>query len=160
MSTGSWQAFADALDEENRCLGELGAAALAMTSSLVFGGAADIEACDRSVDARRIAHAQAHARRTVMMKSGFGDLTLREVCSYAPGPLRRAVFTALRELRTRGIALQITVGNNKALIGAGLLRISNTIAVMQKSLTEQPGTYRRHGMTTPPNGSLIVSRKA
>jgi hypothetical protein len=95
-----------------------------------------------------------------MMKSGFGALSLRQVCSYAPGPSRRAVFTSLRELRTRGIGLQITVGNNKALISAGLLRIAKTVAVIQKSLTEQPGTYRRGGTVTQSHGSLIVSRKA
>jgi hypothetical protein len=31
---------------------------------------------------------------------------------------------------------------------------------MQKSLGEQPGTYRRRGTVPPPNGSLIVSRNA
>ena len=160
MSSGSWPAFADGLAEENRCLGELGAAALAMTSALVFGTAAQIEAADRSVDGWRVLHAQARLRRATMMKSGFGDLSLREVCGYAPAPLRRAVFTSLRELRTRGIALQITVSNNKALISAGLLRIAKTIAVMQKNLTDQTGTYRRRGTVAPPSGSLIVSRKA
>jgi hypothetical protein len=160
MSSGSWQAFADALEDENRCLGELGAAALAMTSALVSGSAAQIEAADRSVDALRILHAQAHARRMKMQKSGFGDLTLRQVCGYAPGPLRRVVFGSLRDLRTRGIALQITVGNNKALITAGLRRIAKIIAAMQKGLTEQTGTYRRRGTVAPPNGSLIMSRKA
>jgi hypothetical protein len=160
MSAGSWQAFADALAEENRCLGELGAAALAMTSALVFGPAAQIEATDRSVDARRILHAQAQLRRTAMMKSGFGDLTLRQVCGYAPMPIRRALFSSLRELRTRGIGLKITIGNNKALITAGLARIAKTIEVMQKSMSDQTGTYRRRGTLEPPSGSLIMSRKA
>ena len=160
MSAGSWQLFADALAEESESLGELGAAALAMTSALVFGPAAKIEASDRSVEAQRIRHAHAHLRRVTMMKSGFGDLTLRQVCGYAPAPLRRNVFSSLRDLRTRGIALQITVANNKALINAGLARIASTIAVMQKALSEQTGTYRRRGTLAKPNGSLIVSRKA
>jgi hypothetical protein len=160
MSAGSWQVFADALAAENECLGELGAAALAMTSALVFGPAAQIEATDRSVDARRVLHGQAHLRRVTMMKSGFGDLTLRQVCGYAPPPLRSSIFGSLRDLRTRGIALQITVGNNKSLINAGLARIANTIVVLQKNLGEQTGTYRRRGTLTPSAGSLIVSRKA
>lgn len=160
MSAGSWQAFADALDAENRALGELGAATLAMTSALVFGSAVDIESAERDVDAKRILHAQAHVRRTIMMKSGFGDLSLRQVCSYAPPVLRRAVFTSLRELITRGIALQITVGNNKALIFAGLQRIANTINVLQKSLIDEGGTYERRGTVAPSNSSLIVSRRA
>jgi hypothetical protein len=160
VSAGSWQLFADALAAENECLGELGAAALAMTSALVFGPAAKIEAADRTVDARRVLHAQAHLRRATMMKSGFGDLTLRQVCGHEPTPLRRRLFASLRDLRTRGIALQITVGNNKALINAGLARIANTIIVMQKTLSEQIGTYRRRENLALSNGSLIVSRKA
>jgi hypothetical protein len=160
MSAGSWQAFADALAEEDRCLGELGAAALAMTSALVFGPAALIEAADRSVDARRIMLAQAHLRRVSMMKSGFGDKTLRQVCGYAPASLRRGIFGSLRELRTRGIGLQITVANNKALITAGLARIANTIVVMRKAHSDQDGTYRRRGTVPLASGSMIVSRKA
>ncbi len=160
MSAGSWQTFADSLSDENRALGELGAAALAMTTVLVLGTAADIERAERDVELKRVIHAQAHLRRTLMMQRGFGDLTLQQVCSYAPRPLRRSVYTALRELRTRGIALRITVGNNKALINAGLKRITNTIAVMQKNVPGQVGTYRRRGTVTPSNGSLIVSRKA
>ncbi len=160
MSGGSWQAFADALAEENESLGELGAAALAMTGVLVLGTAAEIEAADRTVDVRRIRHAQAHARRAVMMQRGFGDLSLRQVCSHAPPALRRSVFTSFRELRTRGIALQITVANNRSLITAGLKRIANTITVMQRTLSEQTGMYRRRGTVVSPNASLIVSRRA
>jgi hypothetical protein len=160
MSMGSWNVFVDALSAESECLGELGAAALAMTTALVFGPAAQIEAADRSVDARRVLHAQAHLRRVTMMKAGFGDLTVRQVCGYAPAAVRRSVFSSLRDLRTRGTALQITVSNNKALINAGLARIAATIAVMQRALGEQNGTYRRRGTLAAPNGSLIVSRKA
>jgi hypothetical protein len=160
MSTGSWQAFADVLGEENRTLGELGAAALEMTSVLVAGTAAQIEAAERALEAKRLLHAQAHLRRTMMMKSGFGDLTLLQVCGYAPPAVRRSIYGSLRDLRTRGISLRITVGNNKALIGAGLARVAKTIAVMQRSFTEQTGTYRRRGTVTPSNASLIVSRKA
>jgi hypothetical protein len=158
--SGSWQAFADALEDENRALGELGAAALSLTSVLVRGTAAQIEAADRVLEARRILHAQAHAKRIKMQRAGFGELPLRQVCGYAPAPLRRAVFTSLREMRTRGIGLQITVGNNKALIAAGLRRIALTITALQKRLSDQTGTYRRRGTVAPPNGSLIMSRKA
>ncbi|MGD0475513.1 MAG: hypothetical protein ABSB70_20185 [Candidatus Velthaea sp.] len=160
MSAGSWQAFADALEQENRCLGELGAAALALTGVLVCGTPAEIEAADRMLDARRIMHAQAHQRRVSMMKRGFGDRQLRQVCAYAPPALRRSVFTSLRELRTRAIALQITVANNKTLINAGLTRIANTIAVIQKSLNDEAGTYRRRGKASGRSASLMVSRKA
>jgi hypothetical protein len=70
------------------------------------------------------------------------------------------VFTSLRELRTRAIALQITVANNKTLINAGLTRIANTIAVIQKSLNDEAGTYRRRGKASGRSASLMVSRKA
>ncbi len=160
MSAGSWQSFADALADESRCLGELGAASLEMTSALVFGPAAKIEAADRGVEARRVLHLGAQKRRVAMMKSGFGDKTLRQVCGYAPASLRRNLFGSLRELRTNGIALRITVSNNKALIVAGLARIAKTIVVMQKAFTEQDGTYRRRGTVPLSSGSMIVSRKA
>ena len=160
MSAGSWQAFADVLSEENRCLGELGAAALGMTRILVLGTAADIEAAVCNVEAKLALHAQASLRRTTMMKSGFGELSLGQVCSYAPGALRRSVFLSLRDLRVRGIGLRITVANNKALSTAGLKRIASTIAVMQRNAGESDGTYRRRGVPAPANGSLIVSRKA
>ena len=160
MSAGSWNVFAAALAAESECLGELGAAALAMTTALVFGPAAEIDAAERSVETRRVLLAQAHLRRVTMMKAGFGDATLRQVCGYAPPALRLALFSSLRDLRTRGIALQITVSNNKALINAGLARIASTIAVLQKSLSDKPGTYRRRGTLVAPNGSVIVSRKA
>lgn len=160
MSSGSWPAFAAALAEENRALGELGAAALEMTSVLVFGDAGEIDRADRAVDQKRTVHAQAHVRRCIMMNSGFGDLKLRAVCRHAPSPLRASIYASLREMTTRAIALQITVGNNKSLIVAGLQRISNTLAVLQKHMGEQTGTYKWRGTAAPTNGSLIVSRRA
>jgi hypothetical protein len=160
MSGRSWQAFADALQAENAALGELGAAALELTRALVFGNAAAIEAADRQVNARRMLHAEACQRRTKMMTEGFGDLPLRQVCAYAPAPMRRELFVTLRELRTRGVALKITLGNNKALITAGLKRIAAILTALQKSVAERTGTYRRRGRIETSNASIIMSRKA
>jgi hypothetical protein len=160
VSTGSWKAFADAVADENRCLGELGAAALVLTGTLISGTAAQIETHRELLDLRQTQYEHSHTRRSVMMKRAFGDLNLRQVCAYAPGPLRRTVYVALREMTERRTALQITVGNNKALITAGLQRISKTITVLQNSMTEQTGTYRRGGIVRPANGSVIVSRNA
>ncbi len=160
MSAASWPAFAAALAAENLALGELGAAALELTRVLVFGTAAQIEAADRQVEARRMLHAEAQKRRITMMTRAFGDRSLRTVCSYAPPPIRRELFATLRELRTRGISLRITIGNNKALIVAGLGRITKILTLMQKNVAGQPGTYRRRGKVDPPNAALIVSRKA
>jgi hypothetical protein len=160
VSAGSWQAFAEALQAENSALGELGAAALELTRALVFGDAAAIGAADRQVNARQMLHAEASRRRTKMMADGFGDLPLRQVCGYAPPPLRRELFATLRELRTRGVALNITLGNNKALITAGLKRIAAILTALQKSVADRTGTYRRRGQAEPSNASIIMSRKA
>ena len=65
-----------------------------------------------------------------------------------------------QEITVRGIALQLTVSNNKALILAGMERLARTVAVMQRAGTEQPGTYKRRGTVPPPSGSVIVSRRA
>jgi hypothetical protein len=160
MSADSWQAFANALAEENRTLGEVGSAALKLTSALVGGTPAAIEAAERSVAAAHVLYSLALGKRTTMMKRGFGDLTLRQVCAYAPGPLRRTVYATLHDMTTNGIALRITNNNNKALILAGMERLKKTISVIQKSLSEQPGTYKRRGIVPPPSGSVLVSRRA
>lgn len=160
MSVDSWQVFADALGEENRLLGELGSAALAMTDALIGGTPADVESTERRVEAARVLHAHANAHRVTMMSRGFGRLGLAQVCAYAPGPVRRRVFASLHELMTGGIALRITVNNNKSLILAGMERLTKTIDLLQERMTEQPGTYKRRGTVPRSNGSVIVSRKA
>jgi hypothetical protein len=160
MSADSWQTFADAIGDENRFLGELGSAALALTDALVCGTPADIEATERKVEAMRVLHGHAHGRRQTMQKRGFGDLSLQQVCAYAPGPLRRKVYMTLHELTTRAIALQITVNNNKALIMAGMNRLTRTVEVLQRSMTEQTGTYKRRGTVPISGGSVIMSRRA
>lgn len=160
MSSDSWSVFVDALVEENRTLGDLGSAALLLTGALVNGSPEDIESAERKVESTRLLHVNAHNRRATMMKRGFGELTLQQVCAYTPGPLRRTVYVAMHELTTRGIALRITVSNNKALIMAGMERLNRTIAVLQQSMSEQPGTYKRRGTVPIAAGSVIVSRKA
>lgn len=160
MSADSWQVFVDALVEENRTLGDVGSSALLLTGALVNGTPGDIESAERKVEATRLLHLNAHNRRMSMMKRGFGELTLHQVCAYTPGPLRRTVYTTMHEMTTRGIALRITVSNNKALILAGMERLNRTIAVLQASLSEQPGTYKRRGTVPIANGSVLVSRKA
>jgi hypothetical protein len=66
----------------------------------------------------------------------------------------------VNEVATRGISLQLTVNNNKALILAGMHRLTQTVEVLQRTMTEQPGTYRRRGIVPLASGSVIVSRKA
>jgi hypothetical protein len=155
-----WQTFADLLAEENRLLGALGDAALRLTDALVANDPDGIEAAERRGEAQRVLHGTAYAQRIAMQKRGFGELTLPQVCAYAPPAIRRTMYGCAHELRTRGIALKLTVSNNKALILAGMERLARTVAVLQRAGTEQTGTYRRRGIVPPPDGSVIVSRRA
>jgi len=160
MSAGSWDAFALALSEESRYLQALGSAALAMTGALVSGSPADVEQTERKLEAARVLYSHSHTARTGMQERGFGKLTLQQVCAYAPGPMRRAVYSSLHEITTCGISLQLTVNNNKALILAGMERLTKTVEVLQRTMTESTGAYRRRGIVPPPSGSVIMSRRA
>lgn len=158
--SASWDAFGAMLNDECRLLGELNSAALALTEALVFNNVERIHAAERRLEAQRLLHHQVYHRRTTMMTAGFGDLTLAQVCTYAPGKMRRRLEATFAELTIRGISLQITVNNNKALILAGMDRIQKTVNLIQDTMIERPGTYRRHGNVPKPAGSVIVSRKA
>jgi hypothetical protein len=155
-----WERFAELLGEENRLLGDLGEAALRLTDALVRNDPDAIEASERRVEAQRVLHGTAHAARLAMQRRGFGTLTLAQVCAYAPPALRRTMYGAAKGLETRGVALRLTVSNNKALILAGMERLARTVAVLQRAGTEQTGTYRRRGVVPPPDGSVLVSRRA
>lgn len=156
----TWQAFFDAVVEENQRVADLGWAALVLTDALVVNDAEAIEHAERRVEAQRVLLLHAHGHRMTMQQHGFGAVPLKTVCSYAPAPLRKELHGIVHELTTRGIALQMTVNNNKALILAGMERLTKTVAVLQQAVTEQPGTYKRRGVVPPSNGSVIVSRKA
>jgi len=155
-----WQRFSELLFEENRLLGELGQAAFALTEALVANQPARIHSAERTLESKRVLHGMAYAQRLAMQRRGFGQLTLRQVCTYAPPTLRRKLYAAVRDLQGRGIALRLTVQNNKALILAGMDRLAKTVAVLQRAGTEQTGTYRRRGIIPPPSGSVLVSRRA
>ena len=155
-----WARFAEILADECRLLGELGDAALGLTDALVVNDPEAIELAERRVEGQRVLHGTAYAQRVAMQERGFGKLTLAQVCAYAPPALRRSMYAAMHELATRGIALRLTVSNNKSLILAGMDRLARTVAVLQRAGTEQTGTYRRRGIVPPPDGSVIVSRRA
>jgi hypothetical protein len=155
-----WQSFAKLLGEENRLLAELNAAALKLTEALVANSPELIESAERRLEAQRVLHGVAYAQRIAMQKKGFGNLTLQQVCAYAPPTLRRWMYGTVHQIGIRGIELKLTVSNNKALILAGLERLARTVALLQSTATEQTGTYRRRGVIPPPEGSVIVSRKA
>ncbi|HEV3088637.1 MAG TPA: hypothetical protein VGX96_15605 [Candidatus Elarobacter sp.] len=155
-----WQKFAQLLGEENRLMAELNAAALVLTDALVQDDTDAIDFAERRLEAQRVLHGTAYAQRIAMQRAGFGTLTLEQVCAYAPGSLRRWMYGTVHQIVTRGTELRLTVANNKALILAGLERLARTVAVLQRAGTEQTGTYRRRGIVPPPEGSVIVSRRA
>jgi hypothetical protein len=155
-----WARFAELLADECRLLGALGDAALGLTDALVVNDPDAIDLAERRVEAQRVLHGTAYAQRVAMQQRGFGKLTLAQVCAYAPPALRRSMYGTMHELGTRGIALRLTVSNNKSLILAGMDRLARTVAVLQRAGTEQTGTYRRRGVVPPPDGSVIVSRRA
>ncbi len=155
-----WQKFAALLDEENRLLRELGTAALALGDALVAGEPSDIQAAERRLEAQRLLHAGAYGRRVAMQRRGFGTLNIRQVCAYAPTPLRRRLYGAAHELTTSTLALKFTISNNKSLILAGLERLAKIVKLLQRAGVEQTGTYLRRGIVPPPQGSVIVSRRA
>src|ERR1700738_659639 len=155
-----WGTFAQLLLEENRLLGELGDAALKLTDALVVNEPGAIESAERRVEANRVLHGTAYAQRIAMQRRGFRTLTLPQVCAYAPPALRRTMYATMHEIDTRGIALTQNVATNRALILAGMERLARTVAVLQRAVPEQTGTSRRRGIVPPPDGSVIVSRRA
>lgn len=155
-----WQRFGEMLAEEARLLAELDASARALTDALVANDPDAIENAERIVEARRVLHGTAYAQRVAMQRRGFGALTLAQVCAYAPPVLRRSLYATVHAIETCGMSLRLTVANNKSLILAGMDRLARTVAVLQRAGTEQTGTYRRRGVVPPPDGSVIVSRRA
>jgi hypothetical protein len=158
--SASWEGFRTLLVEESKLLGRLNQAALSLTDALVQNDGERIGAAERKLEAARIMFAEGQRKRRAMQRAGFGDLTLEQVCAYAPGPMRRIFQGLSRELTIRGISLAITVNNNKALIAAGMERLQKTVSLIQEAMTESTGTYRRRGIVPKPSGSVIVSRKA
>ena len=158
--SASWDGFRALLAEEARLLGELGTAALVMTTSLVARDLDAINAAERKLESQRIMHQNAQRRRLQMQKTGFGELTLEQVCAYAPGPMRRVFLNLSRDLTIKGISLAITINNNKALLIAGMDRLQKTVQAIHDSMTESTGTYKRRGIVPKADGSVIVSRKA
>jgi len=156
----SWEAFAAALLDESVLLRRTHEAALALTKSLVKSDALAILDCERALDSARRAYHSASGKRRGMQIRGFGALTLRQVCLYAPRQLWPTLNQRLVELTTTSIGLRITNGNNKALIQSGMQRLVKITAALQKAASDTPRTYKRRGFVPPPQNSVLVSSKA
>jgi hypothetical protein len=158
--TDSWETFAATLGEESARLREVGEAAQRLTKALVANDVALIAHAERELDAARRAYQSASGKRRGMQVRGFGTMTLREVCRYAPRKLRPVFNQRIAEIMTTSIALGITTSNNKALIVSGMDRLMKVTAALQKAASDAPRTYRRRGFVPPPNNSVLVSSKA
>ena len=156
----SWDAFAGALHEESVLLKRTHEAALTLTQALVTNEAQLILDAERGLDTARRAYSAASSKRRGMQVRGFGQLTLRQVCVYAPRKLWPTLNQRLVELTTTSIGLRITNNNNKALIQSGMKRLVKITDVLQRAVSDGPKTYKRRGFIPPPSNSVLVSSKA
>jgi hypothetical protein len=156
----SWDAFAEVLSDETLLLRRVHDAALALTAALVERNVGKISETERALDAARRAHLAASGKRRGMQVRGFGTLTLRQVCAYAPRPMWPTLNQRIVELTTTSISLGITNNNNKALIMNGMDRLMKVTAALQKAANDGPGTYKRRGYVPPPTNSVLVSSRA
>ncbi len=155
----SWEAFGMALQDEASALGRLNAAAVHLTQVLVDGSAESILESDRALNAARVLHQSACAKRRGMQARGFGQMTLQQVCRYAPPHIAPYLQRSLAEISYGSISLGITISNNKSLIVAGLQRLVSMTHKMQECATERTGVYKRRGYVAPPGASVLVSSK-
>lgn len=155
----SWEAFGMALRDEAESLRRLNAAALHLTQVLVDGSPEAILESDRALNAARVVHQTACSRRRGMQARGFGEMSLQQVCRYAPRHVAPYLHKCLAEITYGSISLGITISNNKSLIVAGLQRLVDVTHKMQEHATERTGIYKRRGYVAPPGASVIMSSK-
>jgi hypothetical protein len=156
----SWETFAGALSEESAALTRVNDTAHKLTQALVQSVPAEILSAEKALDTARRAYQTASAKRRGMQTRGFGQMTLRQVCAYAPRRLAGPLNQRLYELTTLSIGLKITANNNKALIVGGLDRLMQITAALQKAANQTPATYKRRGFIPPPTNSVLVSSRA
>ena len=155
----SWDAFAQALLDESTSLSRLNEAARKLTDALVENSTPKIELSERALDACRREHQKLVATRRGMQVRGFGTMSLRDVCAYAPRHMAYQFNQRLAEITYGTTSLGITNNNNKALILGGMQRLMDVTSLLQRTATENAGTYKRRGITTKPNASVLVSSK-
>jgi len=156
----SWNSFADMLRAERDQIRVLNVIAMELTNALVENDTTAISLAERKLEVEQSRHNAVFLRRVETQKRGFGDMTIASVIAYAPREIAWNLYGDMCEIQvsTRGLAL--TNENNKSLILAGMDRLMRTVAFIQRAGTEQPGTYKRRGTVPPPDGSVLVSRRA
>lgn len=155
----SWNVFLDVLREECAAFANLNAKAVALSGALVENSATGITQAQEALDAARKAFVGVFGRRRGMQQRGFGGISLRAVCSYAPPHLSAELTQRAAELVYHATSLEIINSNNQALVLGGMERLIKTVAVIQRSQAS-PLTYKRRGIVPPAESSLIMSKKA
>jgi len=158
MSSDSWKAFLEALRHEAELLARVDASALALTDALVQNDVRRIESANARLEQDGRAHQVAAKARQTMQRRGFGDIPLSRVIGYAPRTVRMRLRGYLSELTYRAISVGITTKNNKRLILAGMDRLLKVVMLLQRAVSDQPRTYKRHGFSAPDNSVLVSSR--
>ena len=156
----SWNAFAAMLRAERDQLRALNVVAAEMTAALVANDVDAIALSERKLEVEQSRHTGVFVRRTETQKRGFGEMSISSVIAYAPREIAWNLYGDMCEIQVSTHALGLTNENNKALILAGMDRLMKTVAIIQRAGTEQPGTYKRRGTVPPPDGSVLVSRRA
>lgn len=156
----SWEAFVGALEEEAAALTRMHAACSSLTQALVFNVASEIVLAQQALDGARRTFATSSGKRRGMQARGFGKMTLRQVCAYAPRRLALRLNQRLYDLTTLSIGIRISNANNKALIASGIKRLMQITSAMQRSAQDGPRTYKRRGFVPPPSNSVLVSSRA
>jgi len=154
----SWEAFAQALLDESTSLNRLNESAKTLTDALVENSTPKIEMAERVLDNCRQEHQKLVAKRRGMQVRGFGTMSLRDVCAYAPRNLAYQFNQRLAEITYGTTPLGITNNNNKALIMGGMQRLMDVTSLLQRSATENTGTYKRRGYA-PPSASVLLSSR-
>jgi len=152
-----WSAFAELLAGESAALARLNSAALHLTQVLVDGSPEAILEADAQLNAARGLHAAASSKRRGMQVRGFGEMTLQQVCGYAPAQMAATLNQRLAELAYGSISLGITLGNNKSLIVAGLERLVKITSKLQETMSERTGVYKRRGFVAGTGASVLMS---
>jgi hypothetical protein len=156
----SWEAFCGVLAEESAALLRVHDLAMQLTRALVRSSPAEIVTAGRAVDEARRAYQASSAKRRAMQARGFGRMSLRHVCGYAPRRYRQLLEQRVYELTTLAVGLKITAKNNKALIVAGMDRLVQITTSLQRAASREPKTYKRRGFVPPPTNSVLVVKSA
>jgi len=154
----SWESFIEILGRECAAFGAVNEKALEMSVALVQNVPERIHETQRALESARKGLVSARSQRRAMQQRGFGNMSLKKVCRFAPPPAAAQISARMRQLTYYTIKLDLINSNNRALILGAMERLMAIVAVMRR-VQMQPLTYKRRGMVPPPDRSMIVSHQ-